>query len=290
MKQQKRLEELSPVIVIGMHRSGTTMLSKHLEKAGIFMGEKKEKNNESLFFLELNKWILRQCYARWDEVERYYELEKHPSLKKEIINKMSFDIKFYKKLRYLHKNLKFTNLGEFGWKDPQNTFTVDLWKEIFPKAKIIHIYRNPIDVAKSLQNREINNIKNFESSLKNRIKKNILNKDIDYINSFKVLNLDGGIDLWEKYMTKAKLVEKKYKGSVYSFSYEEYLRNPKMYLKNISQFLKVDFEDKELNFISQNLDQNRAFAFKKDEELVNYYKEIRNNKIVTDYNYSNIEL
>ena len=39
----------SPIIVIGMHRSGTTMLIKQLEELGLFVGDKKRKNYESVF-------------------------------------------------------------------------------------------------------------------------------------------------------------------------------------------------------------------------------------------------
>ena len=49
MKNAKKI--VDPIIIIGMHRSGTTLLSKLLEKCGVFMGTKKEENNESIFFL-----------------------------------------------------------------------------------------------------------------------------------------------------------------------------------------------------------------------------------------------
>lgn len=39
-----------PVIIIGMHRSGTSMLTRVLQRAGLFMGEHREENDESLFF------------------------------------------------------------------------------------------------------------------------------------------------------------------------------------------------------------------------------------------------
>ena len=45
-----------PVIVIGMHRSGTTMLTKMLEELGVFLGWKKQGDHESTFFLSLKRW------------------------------------------------------------------------------------------------------------------------------------------------------------------------------------------------------------------------------------------
>ena len=40
----------NPIIIIGMHRSGTSMLSKILEYSDIFLGNNKDINNEALFF------------------------------------------------------------------------------------------------------------------------------------------------------------------------------------------------------------------------------------------------
>lgn len=39
-----------PIIIVGMHRSGTTMITKMLENLGLFVGDQKEINNEALFF------------------------------------------------------------------------------------------------------------------------------------------------------------------------------------------------------------------------------------------------
>lgn len=51
------------------------------------------------------------------------------------------------------KYSKYNNIKDldipWGWKDPKNSFTIDLWKEIFPNAKVLHIYRNPIDSISS---------------------------------------------------------------------------------------------------------------------------------------------
>ena len=57
-----------PILIIGMHRSGTTMLTRFIEGSGIFMGSKKsmDKNEESFFFQRINEWILYQKNATWD--------------------------------------------------------------------------------------------------------------------------------------------------------------------------------------------------------------------------------
>ena len=53
-----------PVIILGMHRSGTTMITKILENLGLYVGAEKEENHEALFFWEINNWIFDLHTAR----------------------------------------------------------------------------------------------------------------------------------------------------------------------------------------------------------------------------------
>ena len=48
-----------PVIILGMHRSGTSMITGFLQKLGLFVGEELDDNNESLFFFKLNHWMFK---------------------------------------------------------------------------------------------------------------------------------------------------------------------------------------------------------------------------------------
>src|SRR3954449_9453301 len=65
-KRENGLAMRAPVIFIGMHRSGTSMLGRLLEELGMFFGTRKDENNEALFFQEMNNWLLTQCGGRWD--------------------------------------------------------------------------------------------------------------------------------------------------------------------------------------------------------------------------------
>ena len=40
---------VDPIIIIGMHRSETTLLSKLLEKCGVFMGTKRKRTMNPFF-------------------------------------------------------------------------------------------------------------------------------------------------------------------------------------------------------------------------------------------------
>ncbi|WP_297444278.1 sulfotransferase [Desulfurobacterium sp.] len=187
------------VIIIGMHRSGTSMLSRILGKLGIFMGWKKEQNNEALFFLRFNDWVLKQAHASWDNPYNYTLAgPDFRELMTELANKY---IKSIRRVQYLGfpDFFKYRSLKEldfpWGWKDPRNTFTLDIWLKVFPNAKIIHIYRNPIDVAESLRKRTLKYRKNFEWNFKKNVKLLLTRGYIGYGNSVRVENILEGIKL-----------------------------------------------------------------------------------------------
>lgn len=135
----------APVIVIGMHRTGTSLLSRILHEVGIFMGNDQSKHNESLFFYRINESMLHERGASW--------------IKPVIISNAKPEYNaslFYR--NYLGIKTNTTRLAalrdyEWGWKDPRNSFTLPFWMSIYPNAKVIHIHRNGVSVALSLMRR-----------------------------------------------------------------------------------------------------------------------------------------
>ena len=57
-----------PIIIIGMHRSGTSMITRFIEDSGVFIGKKNKMgpNSEAFFFQKINEWLLYQKGASWD--------------------------------------------------------------------------------------------------------------------------------------------------------------------------------------------------------------------------------
>ena len=155
MKPQKGIQ---PVIILGMHRSGTTMITEMLEQLGLFVGDQKDDNCESLFFYKINKWAFRIGISKIDMPDNMKLMS--PSCKNEIITSFDYFLGSWRRWVYLGKKyfFKYNSIKDidfaWGWKEPLNTFTIDLWKEIFPEAKIIHIYRNPLDSAASFIKRD----------------------------------------------------------------------------------------------------------------------------------------
>ena len=73
-----RLRQASPLVVIGMHRSGTRLLVKVLEKLGVFMGADQQADSESIAFMQINEEILHQCGAFWSEPMSAHFMLAHP--------------------------------------------------------------------------------------------------------------------------------------------------------------------------------------------------------------------
>ncbi|MDA9983054.1 sulfotransferase [Gammaproteobacteria bacterium] len=133
-----------PIIVLGMHRSGTSLLTGCLEAAGLFLGtvnnaapfnKKGNKENESI--RELHDSILMRHGFDWktppDKALTWTELEKRQLLN---ILKPYNDI-----------------TRPWGFKDPRIIWLIEGWLEIFPGASLVAVFRHPLLVSASLANR-----------------------------------------------------------------------------------------------------------------------------------------
>lgn len=136
-----------PILVFGMHRSGSSLLSRILHSSEIYMGLMQEHNAEAIHFLSLNQQLLHERKANW--------------LKPSMVEESR--LKEYTPAQLYHEHFKLNRGGalyrrfffneSWGWKDPRNTFCLPYWLSIFPKLKAIHIHRDGRDVAMSLFNR-----------------------------------------------------------------------------------------------------------------------------------------
>ena len=83
-----------PIIVTGIHRSGTSLLTRIMENNSVYFGKNKDINNESIFFQNINKWIMSANSSTWDNPRSFIDT----------INKESFDM-LLSKIRILLNSL-----------------------------------------------------------------------------------------------------------------------------------------------------------------------------------------
>jgi LPS sulfotransferase NodH len=151
------------VMVAGMHRSGTGLVSSILQQLGVFMGRNLSVNQESFFFQELNREVLDILGCNWrcidflpqaDDFTRGFEwMVKH--LRERLDSRL---ISGHFGTAAL--SLFFRRIDAWGWKDPRNSLLLPVWRQIFPQAVIVHVYRDGRDVAMSLVKRDMKRWRN----------------------------------------------------------------------------------------------------------------------------------
>lgn len=128
------------VAVLGMHRSGTSALAGTLAELGIDLGDARRDarfqpkgNNESRSIVKLHKRLLRRNGASWWQPPSG-PLEIPPRLR-----------------RKLRETLASFEGPVIGVKDPRMLLVYDLWRDL-PLIRL-GVFRNPVDVTRSLQAR-----------------------------------------------------------------------------------------------------------------------------------------
>ncbi len=289
---------ISPIIVIGMHRSGTSMLSSILEQCGVYMGADQDHNKESLFFQRQNKWLLSQAGIRWDSPENFkFITEDFKKLSVEILNN---HLKSLRRLSYLgwRKSIKYRSIFKldiaWGWKDPRNTYTIDIWSRIFPNAKVIHIYRNPMDVIGSLYNREDGSILVRGVPTRTGLRKRYYGYKLPfkrlYPQSFRVMDLSGSFNLWKDYVNKSLSIDKTLQSKqCLHLSYEDILENPLDNIRRLLSFIGHSDQLLSLESIAGGINTKRKLAFLLDPKLLEFFKNIKDDKLLVKLGYQNLD-
>ena len=150
-----------PLIVIGMHRSGTSLLARLLREAGLFLGWRLQPDHdEAKFFQGLNNWAMYQATADWDAPGRIDDLLDNARARAAAVDYLRLSVNSPRALEFLGPGRYLRTRGldrldaAWGFKDPRSTFTLPLWLDVFPDARVLHVTRHGVDVAQSLRVRE----------------------------------------------------------------------------------------------------------------------------------------
>lgn len=137
------------IIVLGMHRSGTSLLTKVLEMSGAWLGEKEDvsakgPDNPTGFWehgavRSINQCLLEASGADWDSVLGF-DLKKVP----QSINQHLLD-----EAKEIVAHLQTHKV--WAIKDPRLCLTLPWWQPIIGKVIVIYINRSPLDIARSLE-------------------------------------------------------------------------------------------------------------------------------------------
>ena len=138
--------------IIGMHRSGTSLIVRLLNLCGLYLGPSEgimaasESNPrghwENWDFVRINELLLSHHGGAWDNPPSLKaDWERDPSLE-EIVGEARLLLK------------SFSDNSPWGWKDPRATLLLPFWRSLIPDLRFVICIRSPIEVAKSLAVRD----------------------------------------------------------------------------------------------------------------------------------------
>lgn len=135
-----------PILVLGMHRSGTSCLAGSLHESGVYFGDvslanqyNKKGNRENNAIMLINDSILEHNNGSWADPPRVIKwTAEHEDEGVNIIK--SFE--------------ENSGLSSWGFKDPRTLLTFPFWKKLLSSYTLVGTIRSPISVASSLNVRD----------------------------------------------------------------------------------------------------------------------------------------
>jgi hypothetical protein len=216
-------EEVSTVVcVLGMSRTGTSLTTRVLSLAGVYLGPEEELLQKDLHqlagegesvlararetnpdgfwehyrLMRLNERILRALGGSWRDPPRmepgWEESEELAPLRDEARALLAES---------------FAGRSLWGWKDPRNSLTLPFWQRLLPGLRSVICLRNPVDVAASLERRD-------------------------------GIPLDQAVALWQAYVARALVNTSG--GSRLLVPYESYFEDPQGVAARLARFVGRD--------------------------------------------------
>jgi hypothetical protein len=140
-----------PVAIVGMHRSGTSMVTRLLEACGLYLGKGRdlmppapdnpEGFGENVRFVELNEALLTALGGGWDRPPEVGSGWERGESLAGLVSRAELLVG------------EFAGHEPWGWKDPRNSLTVPFWARVADPLKVVVCVRNPLEVALSLRRR-----------------------------------------------------------------------------------------------------------------------------------------
>jgi hypothetical protein len=228
------------------------------------MGARKNAHGEAYFFLHRNQRIFRISHAHWDQPEPVRFLVDYPGARSQMIESLRAEVRSFKIASYLGMAACLSSARllrreyPWGWKDPRNTYTLPLWLEVFPDAKIVQIRRNGVDVANSLRVREQARPGQLASELF----------------SCRCSTLEGAFGLWLEYERMAmQVTDCLPESQVFRLIYEDLVAAPELYIQQIARFLEIQFNPVDVRRAVRIVSSEGSHRFLQDDELKAFYME-----------------
>jgi len=297
------------------------MITGFLKKLGLFVGDDLLEHYESEFFFRRNETILNSVRGGWDNPLPVRPLMQNKMMRRRLSSVLLKDTNSLYILPYLGltRYLRCRSVSKinfsWGWKDARNTFTLPAWLDVFPKAKILHIYRNGVDVAQSLRFREQTRIQRFVSEVGN-IKPNMLKRNLELMEKslfqyiirklrsvrsrlcplrrYKqfgvspVINMERAFMLWTQYVSVSLECQNILNNDFLNIKYEDLFSDSEKMLESMCEFCDLSPKKDNIISITSSINKTRCFAFIESDELRNFYKSVKSHPLMDKLGYSEL--
>ena len=135
------------ICIVGMHRSGTSMIARLLNLCGLDLGAVKALSRhsrapfENRAFNRINRALLAHLESSWDKPRRPAEGWELDSALDPL------------RVEARHLIESFSGSAHWGWKDPKTTVLLPFWQRLVPDLRFVVCVRSPLEVAQSLAER-----------------------------------------------------------------------------------------------------------------------------------------
>ena len=191
----------SVVCIIGMHRSGTSMVARLLNLCGLDLGSAEDLigpdagnplgHFEHVGFHRIDEALLEHFGGSWANPP-----ELRPGWEQE-----SSLIHFTEEAKRLVGT--FAGSALWGWKEPRSTVLLPFWKSLIPCLRFVICVRSPLDVARSLEKRD-------------------------------GISIGAGVYLWNRYL-QAAIHDTETSPRIFTF-YEDYFGDPIPEINRVAEF------------------------------------------------------
>lgn len=223
-----------PVLIIGSSRSGTSLLARILASSGVFMGADVESNHESRSLQAANRWVYLNANAGFDApADGIDDLWRDAFLRNAVVRVLTAHVRGRSSWPFWGWRL-LRQPRVWGFKDPRTTYTLPFWLAVFPQARVIHMRRDGLDVARSLVQR------------RRRVEARWTRGEVDglaLVRQHRTVANRCGVNLraacahWEHYLHRASAHVRRLGDQALTVQYEALLAEPAETLAPVSDFL-----------------------------------------------------
>ena len=142
------------ICILGMHRSGTSALTRVLNLIGVELGTDEALTTEPVADNPKGYWEHHELTAISDAILKRHggSWDEPPLLPPGWETAAAID-DLRKRAQQLIQN-QFGAVQLWGWKDPRTCLTLPFWQLLLPDMRYVICLRNPLDVARSLEHRD----------------------------------------------------------------------------------------------------------------------------------------